>query len=94
MVKDFHHFKGTELSRSEKVQRTVLKLLLENNLPDEKRESSVIWELMHSSGCSQVGRILAQRRNLNVEIAEITCVLHDVYVIAEGKYKEHAKKRG
>ena len=91
MIKDFHHFKGNELSRSEKIQCKVLKLLLESALPDEKRESSVIWELMHSSGCSQVGRILAQKRSLNVELAEVICVLHDVYVIVEGTYKEHAK---
>jgi hypothetical protein len=55
MIKDFHHFKGNELSRSEKIQRKVVELLLQSNLPDEKRENSIIWELKHSSGCCQKG---------------------------------------
>lgn len=92
MIKDFHHFKGDDLSRSEKIQRKVVEFLLESKLSDEKRENSVIWELKHSSGCCQIGRILAQKRNLDVELAEIICVLHDIYAVVEGKYEEHAKK--
>ncbi|MBI4176772.1 MAG: HD domain-containing protein [Candidatus Aenigmarchaeota archaeon] len=91
MLKDFHHYKGNDLSRSEKVERKVVQLLLENKIPDEVRESSIVWELKHSSGCIQCGRILAQKRNLDVELVEIICVLHDIYVIVEGKYKDHAK---
>lgn len=91
-IKDFHHFKGNGLSRSEKIQRRVSELLLESKISDEKRESSVVWELKHSAGCCQIGRILAQKRNFDVEIAEIVCILHDIYVIIEGKYDDHAKK--
>src|SRR3989344_5488505 len=89
---DFHHYKGQALSRSEKIERQVVQILLDSKLPESERESSVVWELKHSSGCVQVGRILAQKRNLDVEIAETACVLHDVYVIIEGKYADHAKK--
>lgn len=92
MVKDFHHFKGEGLSRSERIQRKVVQLLLESELPDEKRESSIAWELKHSSGCCQVGRILAQKRNLNVEFAEIISTLHDISVIVNGDYTDHAKR--
>ena|SRR3989338_608139 len=92
MIKDFHHFKGEDLSRSEKIQRKVVELLLKSKIPDEKRESSIIWELKHSAGCCQIGRILAQKRNLNAEMAEIVCILHDIYVIVEGKYEDHAKR--
>ena len=67
-------------------------MLLESKLPDEKRESSITWELKHSSGCLQIGRILAQKRNLDIEIAELACLLHDVYVIVEGKYEGHGKR--
>jgi uncharacterized protein len=91
MLSDYHHFKGEGLSRSEKVQRKVTQILLESDLIDEKRESSVIWEMKHSCSCTQIGRILAEKRNLKVEIAEIICILHDIYVIMEGKYKNHAK---
>ncbi|MBI2144333.1 HD domain-containing protein [Candidatus Woesearchaeota archaeon] len=84
MVRDFHHFKGNELTRSEQIQRAVVELLLNTN--------SITWELKHSSGCCQIGRILAQKRKLDVEIAEIACILHDICVIVEGKYEEHARR--
>ncbi|VVB60191.1 HD domain protein [uncultured archaeon] len=92
MPKDFHHFKGKGLSRSEKLQRKVTELILESKIPDEARENSKIWELKHSAGCCQIGRILAQKRDLDVELSEIICTLHDIYAIIEGKYKEHAKR--
>lgn len=91
MPKDFHHFKGNDLSRSEKIQRKVMELILESKIPDSLRENSKIWELKHSAGCCQIGRILAQKRNLDVELAEIICSLHDIYAVIEGKYKDHAK---
>ena len=91
MLKDYHHFKGKKLSRSEKVQRKVTQILLESNLSDDKRESSIIWEIKHSCSCTQVGRILAEKRNLSVELAEVICILHDIYVIINGKYKDHAR---
>lgn len=90
VYKDHHHYKGNDLSRSEKVERKVVELLLTSKIPDSQRESSVVWELKHSSGCCQIGRMLAQKRKLNIEIAEIACILHDIYVIIEGKYKNHA----
>jgi len=94
MLKDFHHFKGTGLSRSEKIQRQVVEMILTSKLTDEKRENSIIWELKHHAGTVQIGRILAQKRNLDTEIAEIICALHDIYPAVYGKYKDHAKLGG
>lgn len=90
-LKDFHHYKGNELSRFEKVERKVMELILASKISDIKREDSVIFELMHASGCMQIARILAQKRNLSIEIAEVASMLHDIYVVVEGKYKDHAK---
>lgn len=90
-LKDFHHYKGNELTPSEKVERKVVEILLTSSLPDAKRESSVIWELKHSSGCCQIGRILAEKRKLNITICEVASLIHDIYSIVQGKYKEHAK---
>ncbi|MBI4991447.1 hypothetical protein HZB96_05130, partial [Candidatus Gottesmanbacteria bacterium] len=64
MLTDFHHFKGNSLSRSEKIQRIVTEMILTSKLPDEKRENSIVWELKHHAGTVQIGRILAQKRNL------------------------------
>jgi len=90
-LKDFHHYKGNSLTPSEKVERKVIELLLSSNLPDTQRESSIIWELKHSSGCCQIARILAQKRNLNIAICEVASLIHDIYSILEGKYQNHAK---
>ena len=88
--KGYHHFKGKNLNRSEFVQRKVVELILNSKLTDKERESSKVFELKHSSGCTQVGRILAEKRRLNKEYAELICALHDIYVIVKGKYKDHA----
>lgn len=90
--KDFHHYKGYDLRPAEKVERKLAELLLNSKIPDSERDSSVIWELKHSSGCCQIARILAQKRGLDMEIAETAALLHDIYVIVEGKYSDHAAK--
>lgn len=90
-LKDYHHFKGNSLTRSEKIQRLVTRMILESKIPDSERENSFVWELKHHAGCVQIGRILAQKRNLDVELCEIICVLHDIYAIVEGKYQDHAR---
>ncbi len=90
-LKDFHHYKGSELTPAENVERKFAELLINSKLPDSERESSIIWELKHSSGCCQIARILAQKRELDVEISEVAALLHDIYVAVEGKYSNHAK---
>lgn len=87
----YHHYKGTHLSPTEKVEKRVVELLLHSKVSDEKRDSSIIFELKHSSECVQVARILAQKRDLNVALAEAAAALHDIYVIVTGSYSNHAK---
>ncbi len=89
--KDFHHYKGEDLTPAEKVERTVAQMLMTSDLPDSARESSIIWEFKHSSSCCQLARVLAQKRGLDVTIAETAALLHDIYVIVSGKYPDHAK---
>ncbi len=47
---------------------------------------------MHAAGCMQIARILAQKRNLNVDLASVCGMLHDIQVIITGSYKDHAKQ--
>ena len=89
--RDFHHYKGDSLAPAEKVERVVAEILLNSSISEDNHESSVIWELKHSSGCTQVARILAQKRGLDMLIAETASLLHDIYVITKGKYADHAK---
>lgn len=88
--KAHHHYKGNFLTPAEQVERKVVELILRSKVPDSKREDSIVFELKHSSGCVQFARVLAQKRNLNIEIAEVAAVLHDIYVIKTGHYKNHA----
>ena len=88
-IKDFHHYKGSELSRFEKVERRVILLIQESKIPDSGREDSIVFEFMHASGCMQIGRLLAEKRGLDVDIASVAAILHDIYVIETGKYKNH-----
>ena len=90
-LKDFHHYKGEELTKFEKVEKRVIELILSSKVSDKDREDSVVFELMHAAGCMQIGRILAQKRKLDVDIASIASMMHDIYVIIEGKYKDHGK---
>lgn len=90
--KDFHHYKGNDLTRFEKVESKVVEMIYSSAIPDEQREDSQIFEFMHACGCMQIGRILAQRRNLKIDVAGVASMLHDIYVIVEGKYKDHAKQ--
>lgn len=90
MYKPHHHYKGNNLSRSEQIERNVIELILSSKIPDGQRESSIVWELKHSSGCMQIARILAEKRKLDIEPSEIAAVLHDIYVIVNGTYKNHA----
>lgn len=87
----FHHFVGDGLSRSELVQQWLVRTLLSSQVLNEKRESSVEWELKHSSGVIQIARILADKRDLDIEMAEVAACLHDIYVITNGSYKDHAR---
>jgi uncharacterized protein len=88
----FSHFKGGALTRSEKLQRQVVELVLDSSIPESKRESSAIWELKHSSSCAQIGRLLAMRRGLDVELAEVACALHDVASVVTGEYAAHGPR--
>lgn len=88
-LKDFHHYKGKELSPTEKVEKKVIEMISFSKAPDSEREDSVVFEFMHASGCMQIGRLLAQKRGLDVDIASVACMLHDIYVVVSGKYKSH-----
>ena len=90
-LKDYHHFKGNDLSRFEKVERKVIELILASKIPNSKREDSIVFELKHAAGCTQIARILAQKRKLNIDISDTAATLHDIYTIINGTYKNHAK---
>lgn len=90
-LKDFHHYKGNDLTKFEKVERKVMEMIITSKIRDNQREDSIVFALMHAAGCMQIGRVLAQKRKLNVDIASVASMIHDIYVIVTGKYKDHGK---
>lgn len=88
----YHHYKSNDLPRSDEIQKMIVNRILACSIPDTQRENSKVWELKHCSSCIQVGRILAIKRGLNIELAEVICALHDIYAIDTGHYQNHAEK--
>ena len=87
----FHHYKGEHLGRAEKIEKMVIEAILKSPLSDEERDSSMVWELMHSSTCKAFMHVLAEKRGLSHEIARVAGAVHDFYVIQTGRYRDHAK---
>jgi HD superfamily phosphodiesterase len=87
----YHHFRGSTLSRSEKIQAKIVQLILESSPLRENGGSSIEWELKHSSGVIQFARLLAQKRGEDTELPEIAAALHDIHVIIRGTYDSHAE---
>jgi HD domain len=92
-LRDFHHYKDGHIPNTDRIsrlERAVAETILGSTLTEDERESSAIFEFKHSSGITQFARLLAVRRSLDVDICAAGAVLHDIYVIVHGKYKNHA----
>ncbi len=92
-LEDHHHFKSELISLSDTVaryERYVVDLLLSSDLHDSNRENSIAWELKHHSGALQMARILARKRHLPIDICSVGMLLHDIYAIVFGTYRDHA----
>lgn len=87
----YTHFRGKNISRVELMERMLVEIIMKSKLPDQQRVWGKVFELKHSSSVIQLGRVLAQKRGLNEEMAVIICAFHDVYVDHSGKAKDHAK---
>ncbi|PIZ94782.1 MAG: hypothetical protein COX81_02695 [Candidatus Magasanikbacteria bacterium CG_4_10_14_0_2_um_filter_37_12] len=87
----YSHFQGDDISRIEKIERTVVETIIKSHVPDKDRSWGKVFELKHSSSVIQIGRFLAERRGLDVNIVAAMCALHDVYVFETGKVTNHAR---
>lgn len=86
----YTHLKGDKLERVELIERVVPRIILASKRPDNDRSWSKVFELKHTSSVTQLGRILAQKRGLDSELAAIMCVMHDIYVCTTGRVTDHA----
>lgn len=58
---------------------------------DDGRDIPIVWNVMHMFSSSQVAKIIALRRGMNMELASIAATLHDIAVIVTKKTKDHAE---
>ena len=86
----YTHFKGDNVSRCELIERIVVETILKSKMTDTERSWGKVFEIKHSSSVVQLGRILAQKRGLNEELAVVICALHDIYVDDSGRVTDHA----
>ena len=92
---DHHHYKKNLITENDRVavyERYVVDLLLNSNVPDEQRDSSIAFELKHHHSTTQFSRVLAKKRGLNEDVCCVGSLLHDLSVIVGGSYKDHAHK--
>jgi uncharacterized protein len=61
------------------------------DLADEGRDFPIRWNVMHMYSTSQLAKLLALRRGLDVELAGIGAALHDIAVVATKKHDGHAQ---
>jgi hypothetical protein len=93
-IRDFHHYRAHEIPSDDRISRLELRvvdLLQSSTLTESERDSSVAFELKHSSATTQLARLLAHKRHLQEEACAAGALLHDIYVIVQGKYKDHAR---
>ena len=91
----YHHFKFDEIPSSDRIatlEAVIVETLLSTDVPDSRRDSSVAWELKHQAGVAQCARILAAKRNMDLEIATAGALLHDIATIVTGVYEDHARR--
>jgi uncharacterized protein len=63
------------------------------NLPIEGRgHFPIVWSTMHMYGTTQLAKLVALKRNLNPELAALTCAFHDVHTLHTGDWEDHALK--
>ena len=57
-----------------------------------ERDYPMIWERIHATSCAQIGRMLAEKRNVDTEQAALACAIHDIGRWISGRQSDHAPK--
>ncbi|MBR4305250.1 MAG: HD domain-containing protein [Ruminiclostridium sp.] len=76
-----------EINRVEVISQVVCEMLENVSNPYERQAGYI-----HLFGVSQMAALLAKKRGLSVEIAQISALLHDYYAYMTGDREKHASK--
>lgn len=78
--------------RVRRLNRVLSGLLSEmKDLTDDGRDLPIRWHIMHMYSCSQLAKLLAMRRGIELELAGIAAALHDLGAVMTGKRDRHAE---
>ncbi len=74
----------------------ILNILLDEitQMEDFERDQPLTWSMKHMFSCSQISKLIAASRKLDIEIAGITGAIHDLFLIRTGIFEDHAPKGG
>lgn len=56
-----------------------------------ERDYPIAWERIHATSCAQIGRLLAEKRGIDLELAALACSLHDIGRWYTGRQVNHAQ---
>ncbi|MHA1667624.1 MAG: HD domain-containing protein [Candidatus Heimdallarchaeaceae archaeon] len=85
-----------EKTLSMKRLNKILALLLEEIFALEpiERDQPLDWSINHMFSCSQLAKLLAKNRGIDIEIAGIAGAIHDLSIIRTGKFENHGIDSG
>jgi 5'-deoxynucleotidase YfbR-like HD superfamily hydrolase len=71
----------------------ILQVRMESIMYDKERESGVplSWSVLHMHTTTQLAKLLAIKRECDVELAAMIAAFHDVYSYHTGKWEDHGK---
>jgi uncharacterized protein len=62
------------------------------DLDDDGRDLPIRWNVMHMYSTSQLAKLVALRRGMDVELAALAAALHDIATVITKMTKDHAVK--
>lgn len=72
--------------------QSIYEILEQMEVQTMERDYPILWERVHATSCAQIGRMLAQKRQINGEQAALACALHDCGRWVSGRQENHAPK--
>lgn len=79
------------MNRIFRVQSKLLEEIANYEKLGIERDYPIAWEKIHMASCAAIGQILANKRQVDTELAAIACSLHDYGRIVTGKQTNHAE---
>ena len=76
-----------EMKRLNKIQKIILEEVLNSTI--DERDQPLEWSIKHVFSCSQLAKLLAHRRGLDIELSGIAGAIHDIAIIKTGIFKDH-----